>query len=538
MRVRLHQLKAPLDYKETDLISIIVTQLGCTDQSVSGLKVVRRSIDARQRGKAPCFVLSVEMTVLDQRLSRRAKQLLEVVVEMPSPQSSPTHSIILGQRPQPVVVGAGPAGLMAAVALAEVGLKPLLFERGEAVKERRERVKSFWKDGNLNEESNTLFGEGGAGLFSDGKLTSRSKDRPRLRRFFETLIRCGAPADILIDAEPHLGSDQLSEIVPRWRALITELGGEVRFNHRLEQVETATGSLSAITVSGQRIPADHCVIATGHSARDIYRMLADSEIPLESKPFAIGVRLELPQQAINQAQWKQWADHPRLGAASFRLTRREEMGFRPCYTFCMCPGGMVISCASSHGMLTTNGMSMFHRNTPFGNAAFLVPVRPEDIPLSNDGETAVLDGFKFQENIEQAAFKLGGGEYGVPACRLDDFLNGTNPSPLPENRSLQNAVPLDIRQILPAYICDTLAHSIPKMLKQLSVSSYEEVLLYAAETRSSSPIRIPRNKNGYSTGVYGLIPCGEGAGYAGGIVSAGIDGVKAAETVIRSFTKS
>ncbi|MFH2130326.1 MAG: FAD-dependent oxidoreductase, partial [bacterium] len=438
-------------------------------------------------------------------------------------------------RPRPVVVGAGPAGLMAGVALAEAGLRPVLFERGEAVAERRKSVQAFWSGGVLNEESNALFGEGGAGLFSDGKLTSRSKDRPRLRRFLETLVRCGAPADILIDAEPHLGSDQLAEIVPRLRHHMIEMGGEVHFNHRMDQIEVKSGALVSITVNGTRIPADHCVVATGHSARDIYRMFAAGAVPLEGKPFAIGVRLELPQSVINHAQWRQWASHPRLGAASFKLTRKEELGFRPCYTFCMCPGGIVFACASSRGMLTTNGMSFSRRDTEFGNAAFLAPVRPDDIPATPDDDPAVLDGYKFQETIEREAFHSGGADYGLPACRLSDFLAGTVSADLPTKRSVQRAVPADIRKILPAVICDTLAHAIPRMLQQLSVSAYDEVLLYAAETRSSSPIRITRNREGYSTGVYGLIPCGEGAGYAGGIVSAGIDGLKAAETIIKSY---
>ncbi|MBT4089036.1 MAG: FAD-dependent oxidoreductase [Deltaproteobacteria bacterium] len=535
MFVRIHQIIVPLDYQEDDLIKAVAKKLGCPAASILNPKVIRRSIDARQKDRAPYFVISIELNVPETVINKRNRKLLEIVQTDPSVVEQTVQTAQFSHRFKPIVVGAGPAGLMAAFALAEAGLKPLLIERGEAVPERKKRVKSFWSSGLLNEESNSLFGEGGAGLFSDGKLTSRSKDRPRLRRFLKTLVRCGAPDDILIDAEPHLGSDQLAEIVPSLRKLIIKLGGDVRFNHRLDHIEVVTGALTSITVNGSQIQTDQCVIATGHSARDIYRMFAVGGIPLEAKPFAIGVRLELPQKVINQAQWKQWASHPRLGAASFRLTRKEELGFRPCYTFCMCPGGIVIACASSREMLTTNGMSLSQRDTEFGNAAFLAPVRPDDIPQSSDDDPAILDGYKFQETIEQLAFQGGGSDYGLPACRLSDFLAGTVSAQLPEKRSVRRAVPADIRKILPAFICDTLAHAIPKMLKQLSVNSYEEVLLYAAETRSSSPIRITRSKEGYSPGVHGLIPCGEGAGYAGGIVSAGIDGLKAAETIIKSY---
>ncbi len=535
MRVRIHQIKVSLDYQQTELIAAVAKKLRCPVGSISNPKIVRKSIDARQKDSAPYLVVSIELDIPETILNKSNQKLLEIVKANLSVAEPVIQTLKLHNRLRPVVVGAGPAGLMAAFALAEVGLKPLLIERGEAVTERQKTVKAFWSNGRLSPDSNTLFGEGGAGLFSDGKLTSRSKDRPRLRRFLGTLVRCGAPDDILIDAEPHLGSDQLAEIVPCLRRLIIELGGEVRFNHRLDQVVVEEGALTSISVNGRQIPAEHCVIATGHSARDIYRIFALNQIALEAKSFAIGVRLELPQKVINQAQWRQWASHPRLGAASFRLTRKEELGFRPCYTFCMCPGGIVIACASSQGMLTTNGMSFSQRNTEFGNAAFIAPVHPEDIQKSADDDPAVLDGYKFQEAIEELAFQSGGADYGLPACRLSDFLTGTVSADLPEKRSVKRAVPADIRKILPPFICETLSHAIPKMLKQLSVHSFEEVLLYAAETRSSSPIRITRDKEGYSPGVYGLIPCGEGAGYAGGIVSAGIDGLKAAETIIRSY---
>jgi uncharacterized FAD-dependent dehydrogenase len=571
MKLRINQLDLPPGYSPEQLLKAAAKALRCNPSALSGLKTVRRSIDARRRSPRMTVAVEAEFSGKLNPAVRNVERVFEQKFPIPDFQSPiPNH-----QSPI-LVVGAGPAGLMAAFALAEAGLKPLLIERGEAAAPRAKRVESFWKNGTLDTESNVLYGEGGAGLFSDGKLTSRSKDRPRVRRFLETLVRCGASPDILIDAEPHIGSDVLEELVPALRNRIIGLGGEVRFGARLDRLEIENAALRGAVISGEQFRTDCCVLATGHSARDIYEMLAEQGVPLEPKPFAVGVRLEIPQCRIDTAQWG--GSFPMLGKASFRLTRREEENARACYSFCMCPGGLVISCASSAGLMTTNGMSLSKRDKPFGNAAFLVPVFPSDFPtLGNPprpagtppkegilsdplhgrgGRNEVTDGMgsffqsppwegwpeagvgalvgiEFQKKLEAAAFAAGGSDYSLPAQRLIEFLEGAAPSALPAERSCTRAVPAQLRGLLPEFVEHTLRSAMPKMLRSMRGLVLDEALLYASETRSSSPVRVVRGEDGQSL-VRGLYPCGEGAGYAGGIVSSGIDGLRIAEAIVET----
>lgn len=522
MKIRISQIDLPPGYTPEQLLKAAAKKVRCQPGDLKGLQAVRRSIDAR--GRSPRLTVMAEAD-----LSGKLRNGLRDV-EKAKPAAPVVHLKVdqfSGLRP--VMVGAGPAGLMAAFALAEAGLRPLLIERGEAASPRAQRVESFWKDGTLDVESNVLYGEGGAGLFSDGKLTSRSKDRPRVRRFLEILVACGASPDILIDAEPHIGSDVLEELVPVLRNRIIELGGEVRFGARLDRVEIENGAVRGVVISGEEVRTDTCVLATGHSARDIYEMLAEQGVPLEPKGFAVGVRLEIPQQRIDTAQWG--GSFPSLGKASFRLTRREEQNARSCYTFCMCPGGLIISCASAEGLMTTNGMSLSKRDKFSGNAAFLVPVMPTDFPNSGN---AALAGIEFQKKLEAAAFAAGGSDYSLPAQRLVDFLEGSE-SDLPSERSCSRAVPAQLRGLLPEFVEHTLRSAVPKMLGSMRGVQLEEALLYASETRSSSPVRVVRGDDGQSTGVQGLYPCGEGAGYAGGIVSSGIDGLRLAAAIVDSI---
>ncbi|RPH48028.1 MAG: FAD-binding protein [Desulfobacteraceae bacterium] len=537
MRVKITQIQLPLDYEEKDIFAAVAAKLKCSENILSGLEIIRRSIDARKRREEPVFSMHVEIEISEStgfllpddkeiRIISGQKILPEIIIPKTSGKA----------MTRPVIVGSGPSGLMAALTLAEAGLSPILIERGSPVRERTSQVSLFWKKGELNPEGNVLFGEGGAGLFSDGKLTTRSKDRISVRRFLETLVKCGAPEEILIDSEPHLGTDILKKILPAFRNLIEGAGGEVRFHSRLEGIRAENGRLCGITVNGEDIDTQFCILATGHSARDIYQMLAASGVMLEQKSFAVGLRLELPQERIDRAQWGSFAGHTRLGPAGFHLALKETGKNRACYTFCMCPGGTVIPCASSHGFLTSNGMSLSSRPGKFGNAAFLVPVNPSDYADHGKEIFPALAGIGFQIKIEQLAYKAAGGDYYLPASPLSDFLADRNPNTLPERRSWPRSIPADLQVILPDFICATLKAAIPGMLSLLKGIIHEEILLYAAETRSSSPVRISRNETGESVNLSGLFPSGEGAGYAGGIVSSAVDGLRAAEAVIRKIT--
>jgi uncharacterized FAD-dependent dehydrogenase len=528
MRIQIQQVSVPLTYEDDVILQRVSRKIGCHPCDLSHLQILRRSLDARPRNPEPVFVLSVAVDLNLTALPKEAHlPSIEILTPLPPPAVTPARSLPPG-APRPIVVGAGPAGLMAAYTLAMAGARPLLIERGEEAAARGDRVARFWNDGTLDPESNALYGEGGAGLFSDGKLTARSKERGRIRAFMELLHACGASDSVLIDAEPHVGSDRLLDIVPRIRQRIIDAGGEVRFGARLDNLILENGHLRGVVINGQTTPCEACVLAVGHSARDVYAMLAQAGVALSPKPFAVGIRLELPQTTIDKAQYGRFAGSPLLGAASFRLTRREENGLRACYSFCMCPGGKVISCASEPGLLTTNGMSYSKRSLPLGNAAFLIPVGPADYAAH---EIPALAGLAFQQKLEQAAFTAAGGEYHVPATRLVDFLAGKAPKSLPDSRSCPRSVPVEFRNILPDFVTRTLASSIPPMLKELNGSRLEDVLLYAPETRSSSPLWITRNPDGESLNTRGLYPAGEGAGYAGGIVSSALDGMRAGEKI-------
>lgn len=523
MRIRIDKIELTLDYTPFQLLKAVTKKVRCKKEELHNVHAVRRFIDAREGSPRMMVIAEADLSV------KLRNGLRDVSKTKPL---KPMKKAVLKDfsGPRPVVVGAGPAGLMATYELAEAGMNPILIERGEEAAPRAERVTSFWQTGALDCESNVLYGEGGAGLFSDGKLTSRSKDRAGVRRFFEVLVKCGAPRDILVDAEPHIGSDVLQEIVPAWRNKIIELGGEVRFGACLDRVEIENGAVRGVVVSGEEIRTDCCVLATGHSARDIYEMLLEQGVPLEPKPFAVGLRLEIPQHRIDTAQWG--GSYPSIGKASFRLTRRAEGDIRSCYTFCMCPGGVVMSCASSQGLITTNGMSLSQRDKFCGNAAFLVPVYPTDFP---DVDKPAMAGVEFQRKMEAAAFAAGGADYALPAQRLVDFLVGSITRELPEERSCGRAVAANLRGLLPGFVEQTLLDTIPDMLNDMPGVLLDEALLYASETRSSSPVRVVRGDNGQSA-VRGLYPCGEGSGYTGGIVSSGIDGLRQAEQIVAALS--
>lgn len=560
MRYILRQIYLPLDYDDAAVRAAAVRHMRCRGQDLRSVRIVRRSLDARYNRK-PRFVVSVEAelarplpsSVLRKGRVEAASQPHDTpaggeagdggAVERTSPPSpeqgradGPPGAVgaagAIGRRV--VVVGAGPAGLMAALVLAEAGARPILLERGRPAGQRGRDVHTFWKTGQLDLESNALYGEGGAGLFSDGKLTSRSKDRRRVRQFLQTLVDCGAGESILIDAEPHLGSDAMARIVPALRERIIRAGGEVRFGARVDALVVDGGAVRGVEVAGETIAADACILATGHSAREVYAMVHTVGGAVEAKPTAVGVRLEMPQAQIDQSQFGRWAGHPRLGAASLRLSRRGESGGRDCYSFCACPGGLVIACASEAGGLSTNGMSYSARGGMLGNAALLVPVGPEDYrSICPAGGGEALAGCGYLRSVEQRAYTAGGEDFSLPACRLTDFL-AERVGELPQPRSVLRARPAEFRDILPEPVWGTLFSSILKILSALRNVAPEEVLLYAAETRTSSPVRMVRDEVGASVGLMGLYPAGEGAGYAGGIVSSAVDGMRAAEGVLRA----
>ncbi len=531
MKFILRQLELPLDYNDDDLPAAAARRLKCDIDEIINVEIVKRSIDARPRRPAPLFIAAVKLEMADRfRMPSWLKKDIEELADEPVLVESATKPVLKNGEPRPIVIGAGPAGLMAAWHLAMTGLRPILIERGDQAERRKNAVDTFWRNGVFDPENNALYGEGGAGLFSDGKLTARSKDRPRIRRFFETLVQCGAPRDILIDSEPHLGSDVLLRIVANMRHMIEANGGETFYNTSLTDIISENGMLTGIKCGDKEFAASRLILATGHSARDIYNMLHRSAVELESKPLAIGIRLEAPQKQIDVSQYGQFAGHPRLKAASFRVTRRPEKDARACYSFCMCPGGLVISCASEHGALTTNGMSYSGRDSIWGNAAFIVPVEPADFSgMIADGSAPQLAGMHFQQKIEKAAFAAGGGDFVVPALMLKDFLTAKVSDNLPANRSCPRSKPASFDGILPDFVTDTLRRSIPAMMRELGSINIADCVVYAAETRSSSAVRILRDESGQSPTLRGLFPAGEGAGYAGGIVSSAVDGLKAAE---------
>ena len=444
----------------------------------------------------------------------------------PAPVSAPEVS--------PVVIGAGPAGLFCALLLARCGARPILLERGRAVEQRKRDVERFWHTGELNLTSNVQFGEGGAGAFSDGKLNTGTKDE-RHGYILEEFVRFGASGDILLDAKPHVGTDRLYTVLQNLRREIIDRGGEVRFSHTLTDIELDGGSVRALRVSSPEgdyvLPARHVVLAPGHSARDTFEMLRGRGVPMEPKPFAVGVRIEHRQRDMDAAQYKEAAGRPGLPPTSYKLSCHTKEG-RGVFSFCVCPGGEVVAAASETDRVVTNGMSEFARDGVNINGGLLVSVTPEDFP-SDD----TLAGVSFQRALEEAAYRLGGGGYAAPAQRVEDFLKhrpstGAGkvvPTYLPSVRWC------DLHDCLPPFVCEALEEGLPMLGRKLKGFDSPDAVLTAVETRSSSPVRIVRESESYQSALRGLYPCGEGAGYAGGIMSAAADGLRVAEKILEEL---
>ena len=545
--LRLTELRLPLDHPQETLRIAILKRLAIADAELIDFAVYKRSHDARKKN-ALLFVYSIDITVRHETLllkNFRGDRHLQ-----PSPDTAyhpVTHAsagFALTGALRPVVVGFGPCGIFAALILAQMGFKPIVLERGKQVRERTKDTWGLWKKRILNPESNVQFGEGGAGTFSDGKLYSQIKDPRHLgRKVMSEFVKSGAPAEIMYVSKPHIGTFRLVGVVEKMREEIIALGGEVRFMHRVTNLHIENGQLrglEVVDVANNRIHeirADHVVLALGHSARDTFQMLDDCGVHLESKAFSIGFRIEHPQSLIDRARLGANAGNALLGAADYKLVHHASNG-RSVYSFCMCPGGTVVAATSEANCVVTNGMSQYSRNERNANAGLVVGIDPRDYP------GGPMAGIEFQRMWESRAFALGGGTYEAPAQLVGDFLTGKPSTQFGDViPSYQPGVQLvDLsgrgdpqRASLPDYAISAIAESIPAFDKQIRGFAMHDAVLTGVETRTSSPIRITRGDDFQSVNVKGLYPAGEGASYAGGILSAGVDGIKVAEAVAHSI---
>ncbi len=530
--LRLTELRLPLDHAEADLTQAVADRLRLDVARVRDARVVRRAIDARKKS-AIALTYTMEVEVADE-----AALLAPNVVRAPDTSYHPVARAPRFLRHRPVVIGAGPCGLFAGLILAQMGFRPIILDRGKVVRERTRDTWGLWRRGVLHPESNVQFGEGGAGTFSDGKLYSQIKDPAhRGRKVLAEFVRAGAPAEILTVAKPHIGTFRLVSMVESMRASIEALGGEYRFQTKVTGLDIATShdgirSIEGVLLEdGARIDADHVVLAVGHSARDTFEMLHATGVAIEAKPFSIGFRIEHPQSLIDRCRYGDAAGHKLLGAADYKLVHHAANG-RSVYSFCMCPGGTVVAAASEPGRVVTNGMSQYSRAERNANAGIVVGITPADYPGSP------IAGIAYQRHWEERAFAAGGGTYAAPAQRVGDFLAG-RPSValgavIPSYKP--GVTPTDLSTSLPDFAIAAIREAIPAFDKQIRGFAMDDAVLTGVETRTSSPIRIGRRPDGHSLNTRGLFPAGEGAGFAGGILSAGVDGIKAAEAVALSIT--
>ena len=542
--LRLSELKLPLDHPEDALQKAVLKRLRVPPNDVFEQRLVKRSIDARRRDQIQ-LIYSVDVRVRGEAALLRRLGKTARVRQAPDTTYKPvTHAPRAGLEqgePRPVVVGAGPCGYFAALLLAQMGFRPLLLERGEPVKQRTLQTFAFWRgETEIDPESNAQFGEGGAGTFSDGKLYSQVSDPEHYgRKVLEELVASGANEDILTLQRPHIGTFKLATVVRGLRARIEALGGEVRFGSRVERLRldpnqgTKSHQLVGLDLAnGDAIPCRHLVLAPGHSARDCFAMLEQIGVQIEAKSFSVGVRIEHPQPLIDAARWGPAAGHPRLGPAEYKLVHHASNG-RCVYSFCMCPGGFVVGATSELERVVTNGMSQHSRNERNANSGLVVQLEAEDLAPYERYPGDPLAGVALQRDLEHRAYLLGGSTYAAPAQRLEDFLANQPSKQLGSiAASYQPGVhPCDLNALLPAPMMVALREALPAFARRVRGYDHPDAVLTGVETRTSSPVRIPRDAALESVNVRGLFPAGEGAGYAGGILSAGIDGIRAAEAL-------
>jgi uncharacterized FAD-dependent dehydrogenase len=544
--LRLTNVKLPLNHQPEELEQVILATLKITAEQLTSFSIFKRGYDARKKSKI------ILMYTLDVETTQNEQLIAEHVNDQNIKVSPDTSYKFVGQAPEdlierPVVIGMGPCGLFAGLLLAQMGFKPIILERGQEVRQRTKDTFGFWRKKILNTESNVQFGEGGAGTFSDGKLWSQVKDPKHYsRKVLHEFVDAGAPSEILYVSKPHIGTFKLVTMVEQMRAEIHRLGGEVRFGQRVDDIHFAemqddnnNRQVTGLTLStGEVINTKHIALAIGHSARDTFTMLHEKGVFIKAKPFSVGFRIEHEQSVIDDARFGNNAGNPILGAADYKLVHHCKNG-RSVYSFCMCPGGTVVAAASEAGRLVTNGMSQYSRHERNANSAIVVGISPEDYD-ENGSKNNVLAGIEFQRRLEEAAFKLGGENYDAPVQLVGDFLAGRKsgehgvvaPSYKPGVKYC------DLSEILPDYAIEAIREALPAFERKIKGFSMADATLTAVETRTSSPISITRDKDSYeSLNTKGLYPAGEGAGYAGGILSAGIDGIKVAEAMALSMLK-
>ncbi|MBU1722457.1 MAG: NAD(P)/FAD-dependent oxidoreductase [Gammaproteobacteria bacterium] len=525
--IRITELRLPLEHLAEALPTAIAERLGIAPADLLDFTVFKRGYDARKRD-AIVLVYTIDATLTDETA------ILEKFVQDQHVKPAPdTTYKFVGHAPEnvqqrPVIVGFGPCGIMAGLLLAQMGFRPIILERGKKVRERTKDTWGLWRNNQLNPESNVQFGEGGAGTFSDGKLYSQIKDPKHYgRKVLSEFVKAGAPEEILYVSKPHIGTFRLVKMVENIRNEIEALGGEIRFQQQVTDVLIDDGHLRGVVLaSGEQIRTDHVVLALGHSARDTFKMLFERGVFMEQKPFSLGFRIEHPQALIDQARFGKHAGNELLGAADYKIVHHAKNG-RSVYSFCMCPGGQVVAATSEEGRVVTNGMSQYSRAERNANAGIVVGVTPEDYPGNP------LAGLEFQRQWESRAYELGGGNYEAPGQLVGDFIKGIPSTQLGAvEPSYQPGVNLtDLATSLPGYAIEAIREALPAFERQIKGFSMYDAVLTGVETRTSSPLRITRGQDMQSLNVKGLYPAGEGAGYAGGILSAGVDGIRIAEAV-------